>query len=644
MKLLMDRITKSCSGEVLERPPPFQSFVSHVASRDEAESKHFWCQQFDGLEADPFPGLPRLNYQPRIDQAITHEITNLSWPTSGITASSVIRAALSLIIANYTNSSEALFGVTTVGRQAHVPGISQMTGPTIATTPSRIAVYQDSEQTIMHFLQRVQQQATEITEREQVGLQHIRRFSDEANRACQFQTLLDVHFEDPSSEDCGNDGPFERSSADGASRDAINAAFSTFSLQILCRLKGDGLMCQMSFDSQVISGAQVSRMAPQFEHMLRILCETASDRPLATINLLCEQDRETLAVWNGHRPAPDDSLVHHMIEKRAASQSSAPAICAWNGQFSYGELEAAASRYAQRLVDLGVGPEVVVPLFFEKSMWTPVAMLAVMKAGGASVVMDMHLPQERLRSIISQIEPVVVMLCSPTQRHRAIELRTGTAEVLVVDQQETEDLHFSHDLKLNEHERIRSNASAKMHGPLKPKVALEQDEISRQDGALVANDNIQKNDSAKQHGGHHLDLENHGRRDSHTQSNGHVVHEESRFTNGRHGPIAAVQADKSGPINGSMRRSRAVQPSDRLYLIYTSGSTGVPKGAVITHGNFSSAIRHQQERLLMSDDCRVYDFVSYAFDVMCKLSNVFVTCFEMLTLSRADQGRTSFIL
>lgn len=54
-----------------------------------------------------------------------------------------------------------------------------------------------------------------------------------------------------------------------------------------------------------------------------------------------------------------------------------------------------------------------------------------------------------------------------------------------------------------------------------------------------------------------------------------------------------------------------VKASDMLYVTYTSGSTGVPKGILISHQNFSSALEHQKR---FQRDSRVYDFASYAFD------------------------------
>lgn len=82
-----------------------------------------------------------------------------------------------------------MFGVTVTGRQAAVPGVDKMTGPTMATVPVRIRL--DKETTsVDEMLQRVQAQTIEMTQFEQVGLQKIRRISAETERGSQFQTLL----------------------------------------------------------------------------------------------------------------------------------------------------------------------------------------------------------------------------------------------------------------------------------------------------------------------------------------------------------------------------------------------------------------------------------------------------------------------
>ena len=69
----------------------------------------------------------------------------------------------------------------------------------------------------------------------------------------------------------------------------------------------------------------------------------------------------------------------------------------------YGDLNRFATGLADRLVDLGVRPDRIVPLCFEKSMWTTVAMLSVFKAGEDFVIIDPSLPRSRLQVCVRQV-------------------------------------------------------------------------------------------------------------------------------------------------------------------------------------------------------------------------------------------------
>lgn len=51
-----------------------------------------------------------------------------------------------------------------------------------------------------------------------------------------------------------------------------------------------------------------------------------------------------------------------------------------------------------------------------------------------------------------------------------------------------------------------------------------------------------------------------------------------------------------------------------MYAVFTSGSSGTPKGVLVTHVNFCSAVDHQLVLLGFTRESRVLDFASYAFD------------------------------
>ena len=66
-------------------------------------------------------------------------------------------------------------------------------------------------------------------------------------------------------------------------------------------------------------------------------------------------------------------------------------------------------RLAAHIVTLGVGPEVMVPLLFEKSYWMIIPMTAVLRAGGACVPIDPSQPRARQETIIREINATIVL-------------------------------------------------------------------------------------------------------------------------------------------------------------------------------------------------------------------------------------------
>ncbi|KAF3054745.1 Nonribosomal peptide synthetase 12 [Trichoderma lentiforme] len=127
---------------------------------------------------------------------------------------------------------------------------------------------------------------------------------------------------------------------------------------------------------------------------------------------MLSSDLNTIWTWNATVPAVVERCVHDIFIEIAHEQPESPAICAWDGELTYGHLDELSTRLSIYLTEVGIGPGTIVPLCFEKSVWMPVAMLGVMKAGGASVALDSSQPVERLLGIIQQVGSHVILTSS----------------------------------------------------------------------------------------------------------------------------------------------------------------------------------------------------------------------------------------
>ncbi|ETS83888.1 hypothetical protein PFICI_05764 [Pestalotiopsis fici W106-1] len=400
--LVFDMAMRIYQGESMPPPPPFQAFINHVQNLDKAQARNVWRQQFQNMEAQVFPQLPTATYQPQADGEIAHLILDLRWPSRNSTPATLIKAAWSILTAQYTSSSEALFGMTVTGRQANVPGVELMTGPTVATVPVRIQL--DRNQTVEQLLQCIQEQSLDTMAVEQMGLQWIRSICAESERACQFQTLIVI--QPPSRKPTQPDQLFEA----GFEGTWGLGTFNPYALLLEFQLQSEGVLLRASFDSNIVARSQMQRIIDQFETVLRQLCIPGKgSKCLSTIETMSAQDLGSLWSWNASVPQPLDRCVQDIVSETASKQPGAVAISAFDGDLTYSELEMKSDWVAAKLYEFGFEPGVVVPLCFEKSQWTPVMMLGVLKAGGTFTLLTPSLPRARLAAILDAVRPKVVI-------------------------------------------------------------------------------------------------------------------------------------------------------------------------------------------------------------------------------------------
>lgn len=170
-----------------------------------------------------------------------------------------------------------------------------------------------------------------------------------------------------------------------------------------------------------ISATRTQRLFRQFIHVVNQLKDASPTAVVGDLDLVCSWDMKDIERWNQNPPAPVRDCVHLEVERQARQSPESAAVCAWDGNLSYRELSAISNRLARRLITLGVGPEVIVPLCFEKSVWAIVAMLAVLKSGGACVPLNPEHPRNRHLAILEDVQAPLVV-CSETYQDLCREL------------------------------------------------------------------------------------------------------------------------------------------------------------------------------------------------------------------------------
>ena len=398
LPIITDAVNRTYGGTVLAQQPQFNEFIQYATSKEDAETTKYWRETLADCNSSPFPALPASVERPVADRMETRQISHLSKQSSDILTSTVLRATWALVVGNLTGSTDVVFGDTISGRNAPVPRIADITGPTIATVPVCVPLQMDQKAT--DFLATVQQRATEMIPFEQTGLHQISKTCSGAWQACKFQTLLVV--QPLVQQDVGPNvlGRWQDSNQ--------NQWFNTYALLVEVQLGVENVTIHASFDSRVIDAWTVRKLLQRFESVMDQLESVGSEKTLSKINFVTPEDLDDIWQWNGAVPDPFNHCVHEIVSRQARLQPMAPAVCAWDGELSYNELDELSTDLATYISSF-IQPEALVPLCFEKSLWATVAMLGVLKAGAGFVLLEPSLPEQRLKSIVEQIQGSLIV-------------------------------------------------------------------------------------------------------------------------------------------------------------------------------------------------------------------------------------------
>jgi len=174
-------------------------------------------------------------------------------------------------------------------------------------------------------------------------------------------------------------------------------------------------ICELQYNTDLFDDATIERMAGHFATLLDGIVADPGTR-LSELPLLTEAERAAQQAWNETQmsyDAPD--CLHGMVAAAARRSPHAVAVSFADEELTYAELERRADALAHRLQRLGVGPDSIVPVVLDRSADLVVALLGVLKAGGAFMPVDPAQPVNRIAAIMSNAPDAPV--CVTHRRH-----------------------------------------------------------------------------------------------------------------------------------------------------------------------------------------------------------------------------------
>ncbi|MCX4783682.1 non-ribosomal peptide synthetase [Streptomyces sp. NBC_01264] len=175
----------------------------------------------------------------------------------------------------------------------------------------------------------------------------------------------------------------------------LGSGATEFDLEV--NTSGQGLTLKTS--TGVLTRERGAALAEMYRTALERMAADPDGDALAA--LLPHDDEHRLAEWNRTSAEPVWTAPELLFQQYAAFRPGRIALSADGVELTYERLNARVNRLAHRLRALGVGPDTVVGIRAERSPRTVLAVLAVLKAGGAHLPLDPAYPAERLAFLVA---------------------------------------------------------------------------------------------------------------------------------------------------------------------------------------------------------------------------------------------------
>ncbi|CAJ4204173.1 syringomycin synthetase [Burkholderia pseudomallei] len=394
-------------AEDLPRPVPFRNFVAQARlGVSEADHEAYFRAKLGDIDEPTAPfGLLSVQGDGReIAEAARRLKPELSGALRGharrlgVSAASMMHVAWGLVLSRTTGRQDVVFGTVLFGRMQGGAQSDRALGLFINTLPVRMRVAQTG---VEASVKETHAQLAELMRHEHAPLVLAQRCSGVPAQTPLFTSLLNYRYSKPK----------------------VAAAHIADGVELLDGHERTSYPLSMTVDDHerdfTIVAKVCERIGPQrvcelMELALEQLTRALSANPggeLAELDVLPAAERtQVLHGWNETgRAYARDACLHQLFEAQVSRTPEAAAVICGDETLSYTDLDARANRLAHYLRGQGVGPDTRVGLALGRGVEMMTGLLAILKAGGAYVPLDPGYASERLRAILDDSRPAIVL-------------------------------------------------------------------------------------------------------------------------------------------------------------------------------------------------------------------------------------------
>ncbi|MEY9878378.1 amino acid adenylation domain-containing protein, partial [Streptacidiphilus sp. MAP12-33] len=411
--VMLDEVRTILAGRAgeLPQPLPFRTFVAQARNTaDQAKHEAYFTELLGDVDEPTAPfGLVDVHHDGSASVRATQELPQELGARlrevsrrSGASAATVLHVAWARVLAAVSGRSDVVFGTVLFGRMNAGAGADRVVGPFINTLPVRVELGTGGT---LAAVGGMRGQLARLLEHEHAPLTLAQQVSGVPADQPLFTSLFNYRY----SHGGGR--------ANGAVSDGVQVIYTrertNYPLTVAVNDWGDRFGLAVDALAPVDPQAVCALLHTAVENLVATLeqaLDGGGDQPLHTVEVLdSAQLHQVLEAWNDTAADLPAATLPALFEAQAARTPDATALVQEDTELSYAELDARANRLARLLIGQGVGPESLVAVAMERGVDLVVALLAVVKAGGAYIPVAPDLPAERVAVMFEDATPTLVL-------------------------------------------------------------------------------------------------------------------------------------------------------------------------------------------------------------------------------------------
>ncbi|WP_160672477.1 non-ribosomal peptide synthetase [Clostridium sp. C8-1-8] len=405
MNILIEEFKKLYQSEELEQLrlqyKDYSAWENQLQqSEDMKKQEQYWLKLFeeDIPVLDMPTDYPRPSFQSfegdsvsfKFDEALTEKLNKLA-RDNGATLYMTLLAAYNILLAKYSGQEDIIVGSPIAGRKHSE--LQNIVGMFVNTLAMRN--HPEGTKNFKKFLQEVKQNALSAYDNQEYQFDKLveaLKLRRDSSRNALFDTVFVLQNTD--SGEISFDGlrikPYE-----------FKSTISKFDITLEAKEKGKEIIFKLEYCTKLFKRDTIERLKEHFINILKAV--TANQEILISeIDMVSVAEKEKMLLEFNATEAyfTKDKTIKLLFEEQAAKTPNNIAVVFKEDKLTYRELNKKSNQLAKLLKSKGVGPESIVGIMVEPSLEMIVGIMAILKAEGAYLPIDIKYPKDRIEYML----------------------------------------------------------------------------------------------------------------------------------------------------------------------------------------------------------------------------------------------------